>query len=104
MGGEPTTLKRMFSLAKKVAIVTGGASGIGLAIARQFIAAGALVLIADRRIEGASIARDVHAEFCQTDVAREEQIVSMFDGAREKFGRVDILVNNAGIQPLGIGF
>jgi 3-oxoacyl-[acyl-carrier protein] reductase len=104
MGGEPTTLNRMFSLAKKIAIVTGGASGIGLAIARQFVAAGALVLIADRRAEGAFVARDVHAQFYQTDVAREEQVAAMFQDAQEKFGSVDILVNNAGIQPLGVGF
>jgi 3-oxoacyl-[acyl-carrier protein] reductase len=93
-----------FSLAKKIAIVTGGASGIGLAIARQFLAAGALVLIADRRTEGAGIARSLKAEFFQTDVAREEQVAAMFAAAQEKFGRVDILVNNAGIQPLGVGF
>jgi 3-oxoacyl-[acyl-carrier protein] reductase len=94
----------MFSLTKKIAIVTGGASGIGLAIARQFIAAGALVLIADRRADAASIAQAARAEFCQTDVAHEEQVAVMFETARKKFGRVDILVNNAGIQPLGVGF
>ena len=94
----------MFSLAKKTVIVTGGASGIGLAIARQFLAAGALVLIADRRADGSEIARASQAEFIQTDVACEEQVAAMFDTAREKFGRVDILVNNAGIQPLGVGF
>jgi NAD(P)-dependent dehydrogenase (short-subunit alcohol dehydrogenase family) len=94
----------MFSLAKKIAIVTGGASGIGLAIARQFLAAGALVLIADRRADAAAVAQGAGAHFCQTDVAREEQVAAMFETAREKFGRVDILVNNAGIQPLGIGF
>jgi 3alpha(or 20beta)-hydroxysteroid dehydrogenase len=94
----------MFSLMKKVAIVTGGASGIGLAIVRQFIAAGALVIVADRRADGAAIAQAARAEFCRTDVAREEQVAAMFDAAREKFGCVDVLVNNAGIQPLGIGF
>lgn len=94
----------MFSLAKKIAIVTGGASGVGLAIARQFIAAGALVLIADRRADGATIAQTIQAQFCQVDVSREEQIAGMFSSAMEKFGRVDILVNNAGIQPLGVGF
>jgi 3-oxoacyl-[acyl-carrier protein] reductase len=93
-----------FSLAKKVAIVTGGASGIGLAITRQFLAAGALVLIADRRADGAGIARSLKSEFFQTDVAREEQVAAMFAAAQERFGRVNILVNNAGIQPLGIGF
>jgi 3-oxoacyl-[acyl-carrier protein] reductase len=94
----------MFSLAQKTAIVTGGASGIGLAIARRFLALGALVLIADRRPDAAKVARAARAEFFQTDVAHEEQIAAMFDAARERFGRVDILVNNAGIQPLGVGF
>ena len=94
----------MFLLAKKIAIVTGGASGIGLAIARQFLTAGALVLIADRRAAGAEIAKTIGAEFFQTDVAQEEQVSAMFAAAKEKFARVDILVNNAGIQPLGVGF
>ncbi len=94
----------MFSLANKAAIVTGGASGIGLAIARRFLAAGASVLIADRRAEGETIARVVQAEFFQVDVAHEEQVAAMCDAARKRFGRLDILVNNAGIQPLGIGF
>jgi NAD(P)-dependent dehydrogenase (short-subunit alcohol dehydrogenase family) len=94
----------MFSLTKKIAIVTGGASGIGLAIARRFIAVGALVLIADRRGNGTAIAQAARAEFCRTDVSQEEQVAAMFDTARQKFGRIDILVNNAGIQSLGIGF
>ena len=46
----------MFSLAMKTAIVTGGASGIGLAIVRRFKAAGALVLVADRRADGVEVA------------------------------------------------
>src|SRR5437879_12951101 len=94
----------MFSLANKTAIVTGGASGIGLAIVRRFLALGALVLLADRRSDAAEIARAAQAEFIQTDVAHEEQVAAMFDAARGRFGRVDILVNNAGIQPLGVGF
>src|SRR5258706_9085520 len=94
----------MFSLANKTAIVTGGASGIGLAIAQRFIAARARVLIADRRADGAGIARAAKAEFFQTDVSDETHVAGMFDAAREHFGHVDILVNNAGIQPLGVGF
>src|SRR5882724_8372012 len=94
----------MFPLATRTAIVTGGASGIGLAIAQRFLAAGAHVLIADRRASAAETARAVGAEFLQTDVACEDQVAAMFDAARARFGRVDILVNNAGIQPLGVGF
>ena len=94
----------MFTLAHKTAIVTGGLSGIGLAIAQRFLAAGARVLIADRRVDDAGVARATGAEFLQTDVAQEQQIVAMFDAAIRHFGHIDILINNAGIQPLGIGF
>src|SRR5580693_3122845 len=93
-----------FSLQGKTAIVTGGVSGIGLAIVKRLIAAGARVLAADRRPAGADIAKAVGAEFFQADVSQEEQIAAMFDAAKMGFGRVDILVNNAGIQPLGISF
>ena len=88
----------MFALADKSAIVTGGSSGIGRAIARQFSDAGAYVLVADRRPTPDDF------EFCETDVSSEEDVAAMFDMAQRLFGRVDILVNNAGIQPLGIGF
>jgi NAD(P)-dependent dehydrogenase (short-subunit alcohol dehydrogenase family) len=94
----------MFSLANKTAIVTGGASGIGLAIAKRFLAAGASVLIGDRRSDGQKIADENGAQFFQLDVSQEEQIISMFAAAKTEFGRVEILINNAGIQPLGVGF
>jgi 3-oxoacyl-[acyl-carrier protein] reductase len=84
--------------------VTGGGSGIGLAVVRRFIAAGALVLIVDRRAAVADIARAAGAEFFQADVAREEQVAAAFEVARKHFESVHILVNNAGIQPLGVGF
>jgi NAD(P)-dependent dehydrogenase (short-subunit alcohol dehydrogenase family) len=94
----------MFSLNNKAAIVTGGGSGIGLAIARQFVSAGARVLIADRRPESAAIAKSAGAQFCKTDVSEEQDVAAMFQIATALFGRVDILVNNAGIQPLGVNF
>ncbi len=94
----------MFSIANKTAIVTGGVSGIGLAITKRFISAGARVLIADRRADGRKIAEEIGADFFQTDVSQEEQVASMFNAARAKFGSVEVLVNNAGIQPLGVGF
>jgi NAD(P)-dependent dehydrogenase (short-subunit alcohol dehydrogenase family) len=88
----------MFSLTGKVAIVTGGSSGIGRAIARRFAAAGARVLVADRRPTADGFA------FHAADVSCEEEVAALLDAARQKFGRVDVLVNNAGIQPLGVGF
>ena len=87
-----------FSLEGKAAVVTGGSSGIGQAIARRFREAGARVLIADR----CASADDL--PFHPTDVSREEEVEAALEAARARFGRVDILVNNAGIQPLGVGF
>jgi NAD(P)-dependent dehydrogenase (short-subunit alcohol dehydrogenase family) len=94
----------MFSLANKTAIVTGGASGIGLAIAKRFIAAGAQVLVVDRRMDGQKTAQDIGAKFFRVDVSEEKEVAGMFEMARTNLGPVEILVNNAGIQPLGVGF
>ncbi|HTR41847.1 MAG TPA: SDR family oxidoreductase, partial [Pseudomonadales bacterium] len=94
----------MFSLANKTAIVTGGVSGIGLAIAKRFVDAGARVLVADRREEGQKIAQDLGIIFTQVDVSQEKEMAEMFDAAQANLGVVHILVNNAGIQPLGVGF
>jgi 3-oxoacyl-[acyl-carrier protein] reductase len=88
----------MFSLQGKSAVVTGGSSGIGRAIVRRFAAAGATVLVADRRAPAEDL------PFQPIDVAREEEVAAALEAGRERFGRVDILVNNAGIQPLGVGF
>jgi NAD(P)-dependent dehydrogenase (short-subunit alcohol dehydrogenase family) len=87
-----------FTLEGKVAVITGGASGIGRAIAERFRNAGARVLVADRQEPGNGF------EFERVDVSRESDVARMLDSARERFGRVDVLVNNAGIQPLGVGF
>lgn len=91
-------MSALFSLAGKSAVVTGGSSGIGQAIARRLQEAGAQVLVADRRPPSDSV------EYVCADVSREMEVVAMLDAARERFGKVDILVNNAGIQPLGVGF
>jgi NAD(P)-dependent dehydrogenase (short-subunit alcohol dehydrogenase family) len=86
----------MFSLAKKVAVITGGASGIGRAAAQRFAAAGARVAIADIG-DGSSVAREVGGIFVKTDVSAEGQVKALFEAVMKKFGRLDILVNNAGM-------
>ena len=93
-----------FSLAGKAAIVTGGCSGIGLAIARRFREHDVHVLIADRRPDGAAVAEKIGAEFQLTDVSVEAELEAAFAAAGRLFGQAHILVNNAGIQPLGVAF
>jgi len=94
----------MFSLSGKPAVITGAASGIGLAISRRFIAQGAQVLMVDRREEGAELAAECGAQFFQADVSSGEQARAMLRVADAHFGPPAILINNAGIQPLGVKF
>lgn len=87
-------------LKDKVAIVTGGAQGIGAATARLFVREGARVLIADVNPQGAETAREIAGpndvcRFRETDVGREEEIAAMIDEAVGTFGKLDVLVNNA---------
>jgi 3-oxoacyl-[acyl-carrier protein] reductase len=94
----------MASLVGKTALVTGGASGIGRAIAIAFAAEGCHVAIADRaardRIDAvvdAITAAGGEAFGLSTDVAEEAQVLPLFAAAAPRLGSLDILVNNAGI-------
>ena len=89
----------MSALAGKVAIVTGGTSGIGAAIATLFVAEGARVVIAGRRRDkGEQVAATLGeaATFIRTDVCIEDDVAAMVRHAVEHFGQLDYLVNNAG--------
>jgi len=91
----------MFSLAGRVAIVTGGNRGIGLAIAEGLAKAGAAIVIAARDSQaGAHAAASLgpNAMFVETDVTSAESCNAMVHAAETRFGRLDILVNNAGIM------
>jgi NAD(P)-dependent dehydrogenase (short-subunit alcohol dehydrogenase family) len=86
-------------LDSKVAIITGGASGIGAATARLFAAEGAHVLIADLQLEVAeSLARSLGDRVASTvcNVAREEDVARAVETAVSRWGRLDVLYNNAG--------
>ena len=88
----------MGALAGKVAIVTGGTSGIGERIAELFVEEGANVVVAARRKdEGQALEKRLGVRFIRTDMASETDIKAMIDHAVKLFGRVDCLVNNAGI-------
>lgn len=88
-----------FSLADKVAVVTGGASGIGEAIVQRFLEADASVFSIDLAAQA-----PVGAVGLQGDVSNEETVASLLGGIASEAGHIDILINNAGIQPLGIPF
>jgi NAD(P)-dependent dehydrogenase (short-subunit alcohol dehydrogenase family) len=88
----------MGALDGKVAIVTGGTSGIGEGIAELFVAEGAKVVVAARRRdEGAALEKRLGVRFVRTDVANEADIKAMIDQTVAAFGRVDCLVNNAAL-------
>jgi uncharacterized oxidoreductase len=87
-------------LSANTVLVTGGASGIGYALAERFLAAGSEVILCGRREEKLREAKDQHPEFhlCACDVADEADRVALFNWATGEFPRLNVLVNNAGIQ------
>lgn len=87
-------------LAGKVAVVTGGCSGIGLATVRRFAEEGGKVVIGDvDDSNGERIAQEVGGAYVHCDVTSKDEVDALFSTAKEKFGSVDIAFNNAGISP-----
>ena len=89
------------STAPRVVVVTGGADGIGAAIAARFAAAGDTVVVADRNAAGAKARAEKlgspHLGF-EVDVADEASVVALFKDVVSRLGKVDILVNNAAVS------
>jgi len=87
-------------LAGKVAVITGGGSGIGFATARRMAAEGATIVIGDMdEVSGQKAATELEGLFVKVNVADEDQVNTLFDTAMETYGRIDIAFNNAGISP-----
>ena len=87
--------------AGKVALVTGGGTGIGRATAMELARTGAKIVVCGRRAEPLEAVRAELGEDClavPTDVREPEQVAALVDQALERFGRIDVLVNNAGGQ------
>lgn len=100
------SIAELFDLSGQVAVVTGGAMGIGFGIVRRLAEAGASVVIADlNEAVGGKKADELQAEFSgqvmfvKTDVSQESDMKGLVDLTVKKFGRLDIFVNNAGIYP-----
>ncbi len=92
----------MTRLKDRVAVITGGGSGIGRATARRFAAEGAVVVVADRNEAAAAetvaliLAEGGRAQALHADVTQRADVERMVRGTAERFGRLDVLVNNAG--------
>ena len=85
-------------LSNKIAVITGGASGIGEGMVRRFAAEGARVIVADVDVAaGSRVATECAAQFIELDVSAEAQWQSLETTIRADYGRLDILVNNAGV-------
>lgn len=93
---------RPYDRAGEVVVVTGASNGIGRAIARQFGAASATVVVADIDADGgertvATIERDgARAEFVPTDVSSAHDVASLIEATMDTYGTIDVFVNNAG--------
>ena len=95
--GEQAVVRR---LVDRVAVVTGGASGIGLATARRFAAEGSHVVVGDvDPTSGKAAADEVGGLFVQVDVTDPDQVAALFQAAVDTYGGLDIAFNNAGISP-----
>lgn len=91
------------SLKSKIIGVTGGASGIGLAIVRKLLAVGAKVAVADLSPEPEELANNPNVIYTQVNVTSREQVHNWIQEIFEKFGRLDGVCANAGICPVGDG-
>ena len=84
----------------RVAVITGGCSGIGLATVRRFLEEGAKVVIGDvDDARGEELATELGVTYVHVDVTSKEQVDALFRTAKDTYGSVDIAFNNAGISP-----
>ena len=103
---QPTEHRDRFDLSGRVAVVTGGTRGLGLAMARAFAHAGAELVVVSRKadacdeVAAALRADGAKAAACACHVGHWEELDRLVDEVYGEFGRVDILVNNAGVSPM----
>jgi NAD(P)-dependent dehydrogenase (short-subunit alcohol dehydrogenase family) len=96
----------LFDLSGRVAMITGGTRGLGLAMAKAFAQAGAEVVVVSRKadaceeVAAALRAEGAKAAACACHVGHWEELDALVEGVYRDFGRVDVLVNNAGVSPM----
>jgi NAD(P)-dependent dehydrogenase (short-subunit alcohol dehydrogenase family) len=101
---ELVNIASLYDLTGKVAIVTGGAEGMGKETCRFLASAGAAVAVADINLPWAQqtaeeiTAAGGHARAYAVDLAQEQSVIALVEGVRRDYGRLDILVNVAGLQ------
>jgi len=87
----------VFLLNDKIAIITGGGSGIGLATVKRVSKAGAKVIIADIT-DQTELANEIGGLYIKTDVSKEEEVKLLMEKTFETFGCIDLVFNNAGVS------
>jgi NAD(P)-dependent dehydrogenase (short-subunit alcohol dehydrogenase family) len=89
-----------YRLVDKVAVVTGGASGIGRAMCERFAAEGARVAVVDLdEAKGRELADAIGGMFVRTDVTSKDEVEALYEAVVKAFGGIDVCCNNAGISP-----
>jgi NAD(P)-dependent dehydrogenase (short-subunit alcohol dehydrogenase family) len=84
----------------RVAVITGGCSGIGLATVRRFIAEGASVVVGDvDDVRGKEVSDELGLTYVHVDVTSKDEVDALFATAKDTYGSVDVAFNNAGISP-----
>ena len=87
-------------LAGRVAVVTGGASGIGRAMCERFASEGAIVVVVDvDEFAGGEVAASVGGKFLRADVTSATEVEELYGAVAAEFGHIDVCCNNAGISP-----
>lgn len=95
-------VRRLSHFEGKIAVVTGGGSGLGAAFSRALAASGARVIVVDVQGEkAAQVALEIGGEPAQVDVTNAEQISDLLRSVKSKYGTLDLVINNAGILIVG---